>query len=89
MAYATVALKPRTKERLEEIRRSAGFTSADEVVAAALDELEDRLATAAVRQMARRRRAPQPSLLDLADRDSQGLETTVARLRGRAGRRRG
>lgn len=81
MAYATVPVRPVTKQRLDELRRQGRYGSLDEVVAAALDELETALSTAEVRRLARRGAAARRSILDEAERDSEGLEDTIKAVR--------
>lgn len=82
MPYTTVALRPETKERLEEFRRAAGFRSMDEAVAAAVDHASAARTEQEVRRLARGAGAAQRrSLLDDLEDASRGLDRSVRTIR--------
>jgi Arc/MetJ-type ribon-helix-helix transcriptional regulator len=81
MRYATIALRPETKARLDDLRRSGGFASMDELVAAAVAELEAARTAAEVRRLATRRRGEVPSVLDEAEAAFEGLDDSIRAVR--------
>lgn len=87
MAYRTVAVRPETKERLDALRREAGFSSLDEVVAAAVGEFERARAEEEVRRLVGRSGKTRPSILDEAEEALVGLDETVRAVRRGMARR--
>jgi hypothetical protein len=84
VTFATIAVKPDTKERLERLRKQRRAPSMDELIKEAIHEMEMEPVLRRIRARAKGwENAPRDPVIEDAEEALQDLEETLRRTRGR------